>query len=640
MPLNPSQFIIDISNQLARSEPQLTVDFLNEFFVGWESFPFSQRPLSLAYMAPWLPSLRTSLMPTDADSDKAREKVAAIFRKLIEVAISDVTLSTTLEHRVWPIICRDEVYTEIFLEEVIKAALGYGIEDERTEILGSIIASLGTITIRGRLLSRLRKALNRTSLRPTRQLPDNTVWGEICVLLRLCLSTSFDSGVQSQIYLPELSHLVTMLANTGSTETRLMVHRLLINTVHAMCTTFPLEESKLARLKALLGSLSEPRADALFNLPSRDGMSINSLQDSGIPALNATESLAVLLSEVSTVAAPSIDVSNAWRSRWMSLVASTAFQSNPAIQPRAFTVMGCLAREDVDDDLLYQVLVALRSSIGRYMEEGDSEMLIAIVSSLTKMMEKLPSASRYGVQLFWLALSLVRLVPLPLYNCTASFLEAILANIAASGDFKDGRMIVVLLQGRLPLEEAAVQLDELYGIHFSMESFHFAVVASLVKGLSDSVTKSTAIRVLSAFLETTSTNSVNGLKFPDDLLCIPYLGSLLARSLSPSESNKAFWFSAMNPLGEVVTPGDIMRLIDMDKIKDKELLLNVAIGLIDFSLLEDSVQYRSLIWLNRVALQRPTVVLHLYVPLYPISIPPPPPPPNLLVWIYTNPVFS
>lgn len=579
--------------------------------MGWESFPFSQRPLSLAYMAPWLPSLRTSLMPADADSDKSREKVAAIFRKLIEVAISDVTLSTTLEHRVWPIICRDEVYTEIFLEEVIKAALGYGIEDERTEILGSIIASLGTITIRGRLLSRLRKALNRTSLRPTRQLPDNTVWGEICVLLRLCLSTSFDSGVQSQVYLPELSHLVTMLANTGSTETRLMVHRLLINTVHAMCTTFPLEEGKLARLKALLLTLSEPRADSLFNLPSRDGMSITSLQDSGLPALNATESLAVLLSEVSTVAAPSVDVSNAWRSRWMSLVASTAFQSNPAIQPRAFTVMGCLAREDVDDDLLYQVLVALRSSIGRYMEEGDSEMLIAIVSSLTKMMEKLPSASRYGVQLFWLALSLLRLVPLPLYNCTASFLEAILGNIAASGDFKDGRMIVVLLQGRLPLEEAAVQLDEIYGIHFSMESFHFAVVASLVKGLSDSGTKSTAIRVLSAFLETTSVNSASGLKFPDDLSCIPYLGTLLARSMSPSDSNKTFLFGAMDPLGEFVTPGDIMRLIDVEKIKDKELLLNVAIGLIDFSFLEDPVQYRCLLWLNRVALQRPTVVLHL-----------------------------
>ncbi|CAG8972539.1 hypothetical protein HYALB_00001231 [Hymenoscyphus albidus] len=408
-----------------------------------------------------------------------------------------------------------------------------------------------------------------------------------------------------------------MLANTGTTETRLMVHRLLINTIHAMCTSFPLDESKLARLKALLLTLSEPQSGSLFNLPSRENMSTSSIQDTGIAALNATESLANLLSEVTTVAAPSIDVSNAWRSRWMSLVASTAFQSNPAIQPRAFTVMGCLAREDVDDDLLYQVLVALRSSIGRYMEEGDSEMLIAIVSSLTKMMEKLPTASRYGVQLFWLALSLVRLVPLPLYNCTASFLEAVVGNIATSGDFEDGRMVFTLLQGRVPLEEAATQLDEMYGIHFSMESFHFAVVATLVKGLADNVTKNTSIRVLSTLLEITSVSTPHGTRFPDDLSGIPYLGTLIARSLSPSRSdtNKSFLFSAENPVGDYVTPGDIMRLIDMEKIKDKELLLNVAIGLIDFTFLEDSVQYRCLLWLNQVALQRPTVALHLCSPI-------------------------
>ncbi|KAF4630487.1 hypothetical protein G7Y89_g7653 [Cudoniella acicularis] len=576
VPLNPSHFIIDISQQLARSEPQLTVDFLNEFFVGWESFPYSQRPLSLAYMAPWLPSLRTSLMPSDSDSDKAKEKVAAIFRKLIDVAISDVTLSITLELKIWPIICRDETYTDIFLEEICKAALGFGIDDERTEIIGSTIASLGTVTIRGKLLSRLRKALNRSSLRPTRHLPDNTVWSEICVLLRLCLSASFDSGVQSQLYLPELFHLVTMLANTGSTDSR---------------------------------------NDSLFNLALRDGVSISSLQDSGIPALNATESLAILLSEVSTVAAPSIDMSNAWRSRWMSLVASTAFQSNPAIQPRAFTVMGCLAREDVDDDLLYQVLVALRNSINRFMEEGDSEMLIAIVTSLTKMMDKLPSASRYGLQLFWLALSLVRLVPLPLFNCTALFLDAVLNNIATSGDFKEGRMVSVLLQGRLPLEDAALQLDELYGVHFNIESFHFAVCASMVKGLTDSVTKATGTRVLSTFLGTTTSNVAKGVKFPKDQTCMPYLGLLMGRAMSPQEAKEGFWSRSGPFLQEYATLEDMDRFVDLDIVKDKELLLNVAIGIVDFRHLEESVQNRGLLWLNRVALRRPTVILHLCAPI-------------------------
>ncbi len=611
VPLNPSQFIVNISKKLALSEPQLTADFLNEFFVGWESFPYSQRSLSLTYMAPWLPGLRTSLIPIDSDSDKAREKVAAIFRKLIDVAISDVALGTTLEQCVWPAISEDEIYTDIFFDEAVKAALGFGLDDERTEVLGSIITSLGTITIRGKLLSRLRKALNRTSLRPTRQLPENTVWVEICVLLRLCLSNSFHSGVQSQLYLPELFHLVTMLANTGSTNVRLMVNRLLVNTVHAICTTFPLEESKLARLKTLLLFISEARHDSYFNISGRDGVSASTLQDSGVPALVATESLAVLLAEISTLGAPSVDISNAWRSRWMSLVASTAFQSNPAIQPRAFTVMGCLAREDVDDDLLYQVLVALRNSIGRFMEDNDSEMFIAIVTSLTKMMDKLPSASRYGMQLFWLALSLVRLVPLALFNCTALFLDAVLNNIATSGEFKGGRMVPTLLQGRLPLEDAALQLDEIYGIHFNIENFHFALCASLVKGLTNSVTKTTAVRVLSTFLEITSYNAPQEMRFPKDMSCLPYLGLLMSRAMTPDEAKDNLWLAGWTSAPRGVTSEDVLEMIDLQVVKDKELLLNAAIGIVDFHYLEDTVQHHGLLWLNRIAMKRPTVVLHL-----------------------------
>ena len=564
-------------------------------------------------MAPWLPSLRTSLIPDDSDSDKAREKVAAIFRKLIDVAVSDVALSTTLEQNIWPAISRDEIYIDIFLEEVAKSAQSFGVGDEGTEILGSILASLGTITIRGKLLSRLRKALNRSSLRPTRQLPENTVWGEISVLLRLCLSTSFDSGVQSQLFLPEIFHLVTMLANTGSTEVRLVVHRLLVNTIHAMCTSFALEECKLLKLKVLLSSLSEPRNESLFNTNQRNGLSISSVQDIGVPALIATEALAVLLSEISIVGAPSVDMSNAWRSRWMSLVASTAFQSNPAIQPRAFTVMGCLAREDVDDDLLYQVLVALKNSIVRFMEDNDSEMLIAIVTSLTKMMDKLPSASRYGLQLFWLAMSLVRLVPLGLFNCTVLFLEAVLTNIATSGDLDDGRMIACILQGRLPIEDVALQLDEIYGIHFTNENFHFAVCATLVKGLTDSVTKATTMRVISTFLEITGSSLPQSQKFPCDVNSLPYLGLLMSQARTAEEGRENLLLAGVSPASELITHEDMLDTLDINVVKDKELLLNAAIRIVDFRHLEGVMQNRNLQWLNYVAAKRPNVILHLYV---------------------------
>lgn len=563
-------------------------------------------------MAPWLPGLRTHVLATEPDGEKAREKVAVIFRKLIDVAMSDLSLGITLEQSIWPAICHDEVHTEIILEELIKAALVFGVDDDRTDVLGSIITSLGTVTVRGKLLSRLRKALNRTSLRPTRHLPDNTVWSEIGVLLRLCLSMSFDNVVQSQLYLPELFHVITMLANTGPADIRLIVHRLLVNTIHALCTNFLLDETRLARIRTILSSLSEPRNELHHTIISapKEGVFASSGQELGGSALLSTEILASLLSEISTIAAPSIDLSNIWRSRWMSLVASTAFQSNPAIQPRAFTVMGCLAREDVDDDLLYQVLVALRNSISRFAGDNDDEMLVAIVTSLTKMMEKLPTASRYGLQLFWLAMSLVRHVPLNLFNCAASFLEAVLININTSGEFKNGRMVQVLLQGRLPVEDPASQLDESYGVHFNAENFHFAVCASLVKGLTDTVTKGTTIRVLSTFLEIASSCSPGGLKFPEDLTCLPYLGLVMSRALTSEDAKGHLWLAGIKSNSNS-PPEDIMAMIDLGSIRDKELLLNAAISIVDFRYLEETVQTRGLVWLNRVAIKRPTVILHL-----------------------------
>lgn len=617
IPLDPTQFIVNISKHLAQEEPQLTSDFLNEFFVGWESFSDEQKPLSLAYMAPWIPSLRTSLLGDEADSEKGKEKIAAIFRKIIDLSISDLTLSITLEHTVWPAIYKDETLLDIFLEEILKSALNLGLYDEQTQGLTSIVTAMGTITLRGKIISRLRKALNRSSQRPTKHLAENVVWGEICVLLQFCLSLSFDCGVQSQLYLPEIFHVVTMLANTGPSDVRVLVHRLLINSIHAACTSFKLDDTKLSKLRSALETLSEPRNDIFSPLVfTRDGASVTTTQENG-QSLAATETLAALLFEVCSVAAPSVDLANAWRSRWMSLVASTAFQNNPAIQPRAFTVMGCLAREEVDDDLLYQVLVALRNAVGRFSDESANEMLVAIVTSLSKMMGKLMTASRYGLQLFWLAMSLLRLVPPSLFNCAASFLEAVLTNIGTWSELRSDKMAQMLIQGRVQLEEAALALDEAYGIHFTAENFHFAVCACLVRGLNDNMTKAGALRVLSTFLEMT----MNAASWPSSesppkavLSSSPYLALMQARAVEPGELKDTLWLSGINP-SSVAGLGPSRTLRDVSSMKDKDLLLNTAIELVDFPNLDDAAQHCTLVWLNVLAAGRPAVIIHLCAPI-------------------------
>lgn len=621
VPLDPSRFIIDISKTLAEAEPQLTSDFLNEFFVGWDSFSDEQKPLSLAYLAPWLPGLRSSVLATETDSDKGREKIATLFRKLIDVTLSDPTLSFTLEQTIWPAIQRDEVLLDIFLDEVIKAASSIGLHDEQTETLTSIVTAIGSITLRGKIITRLRKALNRSSMRQSKYLPDNAVWPEVCILLQFCVSLSFDSGVQAQMFLPEIFHIVTMLANTGSPDIRVLVHRLLVNSIHAACTSFNLDEARQTKLRGVLESLSETRTD-LWSLTTtytgRDGASMSTTQEYG-PTLQATEALAGIMFEICSIAAPSIDMANAWRSRWMSLVASTAFQNNPAIQPRAFSVMGCLAREEVDDDLLYQVLVALRISIARFSgEDGNSEMLVAIVTALSRMMAKLPSTSRYGIQLFWLATFLLRLVPPSLFNCAAVFLESVLTNINTSGETRGTKLVAHLLQGREQLDDVALPLDDFYGIHFTYDNFHFAVCACLARGLSDTLTKATALHVLATFLDMTTLPAATPSSGPPaprhlkDVPYSPYLSLILARAVAPDELRDTLWLAGINPPTNPSNVHKTYRSMErLGAVKDQDILLNTAIELVDFQFLEDAVQNRSLAWLNELAEGRPAVVMHL-----------------------------
>lgn len=624
VPLDPSRFIVDISKTLAQAEPQLTSDFLNEFFVGWDSFSEEQKPLSLAYLAPWLPGLRSSVLAAEPDSDKGREKIAGLFRKLIDVTLSDPTLSFTLEQTIWPAIQGDEVLLDIFLEEVIKTALSASLQNEQTETLTSIVTAIGSITLRGKIVTRLRKALNRSSMRQSKYLTDNAVWPEICILLQFCVSLSFDSGIQSQMYLPEIFHIVTMLANTGSPDIRVLVHRLLINSIHAACTSFHLDEARQTKLRGILESLSETRTDIwsiMPTFPGRDGASMSTTQEYG-PNLAATEILAGIMFEICSVAAPSTDIANAWRSRWMSLVASTAFQNNPAIQPRAFSVMGCLAREEVDDDLLYQVLVALRISVARFSgEDTNNEMLVAIVTALSRMMAKLPSTSRYGIQLFWLATFLLRLVPQSLFNCAAVFLESVLTNINTSGDTRGPELVAHLLQGREQLDEVALPLDVFYGIHFNEENFHFAVCACLVRGLSDSTTKATALHVLATFLDMTtlapgaSDGEEAGTKKLKEVPYSPYLSLILSRAVGHDELKDALWLAGIKPPSSETGVRKARSMERLSAVKDTDLLLNTAMELVDFAHLEDAVQSRTLQWLNDLAAGRPAVVINLCGPI-------------------------
>src|SRR5690606_40218450 len=87
-------------------------------------------------------------------------------------------------------------------------------------------------------------------------------------------------------------------------------------------------------------------------------------------------------------------------------------------------------------------------------------------------------------------------------------------------------------------------LDEAYGIYFNDETFHFAVCACLARGLTDTTTRPSAMRVLSSFLEmTTWTPESDATGTARAIASSHYLALIRSRAVGQDELKDSLWLA-------------------------------------------------------------------------------------------------
>ncbi|CAH1760476.1 13584_t:CDS:2, partial [Entrophospora sp. SA101] len=578
---NNTNFVVGISEKLAASESRLTLDFLMEFFVGFNKSSVPIKHLCLQYMAPWLLNLGQFIKNPSGNSQTV-DKTRDIIQKLIDLTARETNLYTTVQSKIWSTLAKVNEITDLIIDEFLQYAVEHGINSMQSETVANTIVTFSSPSIRGKVIAKLRKVIAGTSLKATRTLTDNPAWPEIAALVRFNLMLSFNDENIHQ-YLPELFYIVSILVATGPPIIRASIHGLIVNLVQSLCTSVPLEDSNMTKLSLLLNELSEPNYRYFFGLNNVFGNafvispeSINDISDS-MP-LASLEKIVQALLDVMIFGSAS-----AGGARWLGLVASTAFQHNPAIQPRAFVTLGCLAREEVDDDLLYQILVALRGALLMFTE-NDCLLIISIVMCLTNIVENLPSGSRYLLPLFWLAISLIQIGHVPIFPSAISLLQEVLRTLDNNNVFENKDIAKVLLNARIPLEEISIKMDSETGLNF--EYFSFAIAATLLKGLKNPITKTGTQSLLMSFLDIASRV---GNKRQNDIIdasMLGYLAALLPVSANNQDMKELLWLCGIDDC-EIDNPElttTYFRMYDkLDIPNDKVafLLISLMIAILD-----------------------------------------------------------
>lgn len=520
LPANTMAFVTDLSKDFAVAAPGVTLEFLLSFFDGFERAAPSQKTVCLHYLSPWLSNLVMFVHTSREQQGEYHRRIKEILNQLISITTKQPDMYAIMQRCVWSQLSRLDDLIPTFLDVFTEAAMDSGLHTERFEAVLDTMVSFASINLRGKLLSRLRKVVAKTAQNPVvSQLHLNASWKEIATLVRMNMVLSFTNRVETLLYLPELLHVILLLAGNGVDATRRSIYGSAINLVHSLCTEDPREARKpeeamprsaeaVTKLRVLLERLAEPESLKLFGLPlasQRSGANAAFAASQDVvrdtPDNASIERLATMMYEVADVAAPNTDAANSWRARLASLVTSTAFQYNPIIQSRAFVLLGCLAQGEIDDDLLYQILVSLRGSIAEWASSNSDMPMISIVTCLSKVVKMLPTRSRYLPQMFWLGIAMVQCGHVPLFKAGAELMHATVdtiweRNIPAS---HGSELIAYLLDARFEFRDLACKLDDETGVDFDI-NFSFGMAALLVKGLRHPSTKEVTTKLMQAML--------------------------------------------------------------------------------------------------------------------------------------------
>ncbi|KAI5118442.1 hypothetical protein M0805_000576 [Coniferiporia weirii] len=502
IPGRPTVITLQISEKLAAFAPELTIDFISQVCLELDKSAGTQKAMCFRYMNPWIKNLNMFCDPTNKLFDFPGARLRDCVRLLLDLTVRDPEACNIALGLTWVEIGKlDSAVVNVVLDEIMRAAVDGGLGSSRCEIMSEILSSMCSKNARGRILAKLRKALGKTSTKPSRTLEKNVHWNEITAYSRLALGTGQidQHSLQIQLLVPEILHLVTLLASQGDVYMRNTIYGLTLQLFQSLYQVHSDDSSLVSEIRALLLELSLPKTVRLFGLVktscSNEFAAVDSQDERA-----ALEGLARWLLRAIAVCSGNIGLANIWRARWMSLLTATAFQLSPSIQPRAFVVLGTLASSDVDDDLLYQMLVALRSAM-KTADESDTQCVVSMLNCICSVVPSLPMSSRYIGTLFWLAVALLQSSHAPFYREANDLLRACITTLHKQGAFKDRGFTATLIEARSSLSDISMQLDQLLGLSFDSD-FSFSLAAVVFKGIRRPQLRESAIGVLRCLLTT------------------------------------------------------------------------------------------------------------------------------------------
>jgi len=285
---DPIAFVFQLSQKLAEFAPQLTLDFIHEVSAAMTSMDKSavaHRISCLQYMGPWIQNLSHFANATHTLYERSGARLRDCIRTLADLSLAFPEITSTIQKHIWAEVVKlDSNIVDIVLDELVRTATDGGIGSRRCETISHIVAALSSINVRGRIYSKLRKALSKVPPKFSNTLLEHQNWNEISTLIRLALVVGSQAPQpgQSYLYVPEIVHLISLVAGEGPPLVRKSVYGIVINLLQSLYIARP-DDSTEPELAQLINDCTLPETLKMFGLqresPASEYTNLDPLND-------------------------------------------------------------------------------------------------------------------------------------------------------------------------------------------------------------------------------------------------------------------------------------------------------------------------------------------------------------------------
>jgi len=510
VPYNTKPFVVGISSELAKSEPGMTLEFLQQAIEAISNGDKTSRFLVLDYIGPWLTNLEDIAATNNPETSA---KLDDILNLLMVLAIRESNdIGPAVRTQVWSVLSNCPSLTTSIINCLMartQSSSGVSQLGEKAmncaEDILITIASSNPATVSKLLIDNLLQFFGETA--SISRLEDHPSWARIEVLLRFLLTLSFENLICIDKFLPEICYIILVTFYTGDSLIRANVYALFMNSIHSLlCSSF-VHPDKIQTLRFLFNEFQHLSHRLHFGVGSDKAnfSPYKSNRDHKLEKMPITiaESVSNSLFAVMNCCCPTATcVGTELHSRLLTLVYKGAFTSSNHIQPRAISAIGSICRDAslVTDELVAKLLVLLQDSI--QVGQAVEDFVISIINCLSHLFEHLNPQSKFYSSFFWICTSLCQIHNPKIFGPSVLLLNSVVQVMFRNDCFKGVGISTYFLNARKQgkLSSLLTKMDKISGFDFH-HNFSFALAGHLLKGLRTSATKAATTRLLTDLID-------------------------------------------------------------------------------------------------------------------------------------------